>query len=69
MLTTQAHRRDGVPPTHSVRLLLLSDATDGDGSPRPALLVIDLRAGRAVLRAFATIAAALAAKHSMEAVQ
>ncbi len=68
MLTTETHGHPGGPPRHSVRLLLL-DATDSSGSPRPALLVTGPRTGRPVLRAYATIAAALAAKQTMEAAQ
>lgn len=45
------------------RLILLPDNLDPSGDPRPALAL-----GRAVI-VFATIPAALAAKHAMEAGQ
>lgn len=50
-----------------IRLLLLPDATDAEGGPRPALLLPPASAGKPKLRVFPTIAAALAAKRSMEA--
>ncbi len=55
-------------PTPPIRLLLLPDAADPDGTPRAALLLPDPRTGmRPVLRAFPTLAAALATKRMMEA--
>ena len=57
-----------LPCAPSIRLLLLPDAADPEGMPRPALLLPDLRHGaRPVLRAFPSVAAALAAKRTMEA--
>ena len=54
----------------AIRLLLLPDAADPEGTPRTALLLPNLRPGsRPVLRAFPTLAAALAAKRTMEAVR
>ena len=57
-----------MPCAPAIRLLLLPDAADPEGAPRPALLLPNLRPGaRPVLRAFPTLAAALAAKRTMEA--
>jgi hypothetical protein len=53
-----------------IRLLLLPDAADPDGTPRPALPLPNLRPGaRPLLRAFPRVAAALATKRTMEAAQ
>lgn len=49
-----------------VRLYLLSDAPDADGAPRVGLLMPSAIGRRAVLRVFASVAAALAAKAQME---
>lgn len=62
--TTPRGMADAAAP---VRLLLLPDAADARGTPRPALLVPGPCAGRPKPRAFPTIAAALAAKRNMEA--
>lgn len=48
-----------------VRVLLLHGCNDAEGEPRPALLI----PGRSLPVAFATVAAALAAKREMETVR
>lgn len=61
---------DTVTPNKPTKpmLLLLPEAPDADGEPRAALLVPHVRPGRRPkLRAFLSIAAALAAKRDMEA--
>ena len=57
------------PAAQPIRLLLLPDAADAEGGPLPALLLPTASAGMSKLRAFPTIAAALAAKRSMETAQ
>ncbi len=49
-----------------VRLALLPDLLDGAGEPRAALEMPPEPGRRAVVRVFATVAAALSAKREME---